>query len=49
MLLQSLLTTLALTNWVETNFPPGKYGPGFNVNFYELVFELLLRLRANYL
>jgi len=39
----------ALTNWVETNFPPGQYGPGFNHNFYELVFELLLRLRANYL
>jgi len=39
----------ALTGWVLDNFPPTKYGPGFNVNFYELVFELLLRLRANYL
>lgn len=39
----------ALTNWIMTNFPPGKYGPGYNHNFYELVFELLLRLRANYL
>ncbi|KAK7892333.1 hypothetical protein LTR67_007429 [Exophiala xenobiotica] len=27
----------------------GKYGPGFNHLFYSTVFELLLRLRANYL
>ena len=39
----------ALTNWVNQNYPMGKYGPGFNVPFYENVFELLLRLRANYL
>lgn len=39
----------ALTNWVRDNFAPGEYGPGFNHEFYELVFELLLRLRANYL
>ncbi|MCJ1309382.1 hypothetical protein MMC25_003041 [Agyrium rufum] len=39
----------ALTNWVNKNYPMGKYGPGFNAPFYENVFELLLRLRANYL
>lgn len=30
------------------NYAPGKYGPGFNHFFYSHVFELLLRLRANY-
>jgi hypothetical protein len=30
------------------NYAPGKYGPGFNHYFYSHVFELLLRLRANY-
>lgn len=39
----------ALTNWVNTRYPPGKYGPGFNHLFYSTVFELLLRLKANYL
>jgi hypothetical protein len=39
----------ALTGWVEANFPPGTYCPGFGADFYKLVFELLLRLRANYL
>jgi Glycosyl hydrolase family 115/Gylcosyl hydrolase family 115 C-terminal domain len=39
----------ALNNWVQSNFPNGKYGPGFNHDFYGLLFELLLRLRANYL
>ncbi|KAI5361295.1 hypothetical protein Slin15195_G124080 [Septoria linicola] len=39
----------ALTGWIVDNFPPGKYGPGFNAEFYATVFELLLRLRANYL
>lgn len=39
----------ALTNWVKDNFPAGKYGPGFNHEFHSLVFELLLRLRANFL
>ncbi|MCJ1436841.1 hypothetical protein MMC27_006223 [Xylographa pallens] len=39
----------ALTNWVNDNYPMGKYGPGFNHDFYSNVFELLLRLRANYL
>ncbi|GFF32340.1 hypothetical protein IFM58399_03176 [Aspergillus lentulus] len=39
----------ALTNWINENYPPAKYGPGFNADFYSRVFELLLRLRANYL
>lgn len=39
----------ALTNWVNENFPRGKYGPGYNADFYSKVFELLLRLRANLL
>ncbi|PIA97916.1 hypothetical protein CB0940_05764 [Cercospora beticola] len=38
-----------LTGWIMDNFPPGEYGPGFNAEFYSTVFELLLRLRANYL
>lgn len=39
----------ALTNWINENYPPGKYGPGYNHDFYSLVFELLLRLKANFL
>lgn len=39
----------ALTNWVNTRYPPGKYGPGFNHLFYSTIFELLLRLKANYM
>ncbi|PVF93161.1 hypothetical protein CPB86DRAFT_130804 [Serendipita vermifera] len=39
----------ALTNWVKANYPNSQYGPGYNANFYSKVFELLLRLRANYL
>jgi len=39
----------ALTNWVNDNYAPGQYGPGFNHYFHSHVFELLLRLRANYL
>jgi hypothetical protein len=39
----------ALTNWVNDNFPPGKYGPGYNAQMYAPIFELLLRLRANYI
>jgi hypothetical protein len=39
----------ALTNWIRANYPNTQYGPGFNSNFYSKVFELLLRLRANYL
>ncbi|APA09298.1 hypothetical protein SS1G_12083 [Sclerotinia sclerotiorum 1980 UF-70] len=38
----------ALTNWINANYPQGKYGPGFNHYFHSRVFELLLRLRANY-
>ncbi|KAH8813045.1 hypothetical protein F5884DRAFT_751339 [Xylogone sp. PMI_703] len=38
----------ALTNWINDNYAPGKYGPGFNHYFHSNVFELLLRLRANY-
>lgn len=39
----------ALTDWINENYPPGKYGPGYNHDFYSLVFELLLRLKANFL
>ncbi|CAG8644689.1 9445_t:CDS:2, partial [Acaulospora colombiana] len=39
----------ALSNWVTANYPNGQYGAGYNANFYAKVFELLLRLRANYL
>lgn len=38
-----------ITNWINRNYPPAKYGPGFNADFYSRLFELLLRLRANYL
>src|SRR4051812_15404351 len=31
------------------NYAPGQYGAGFNHYFHSHVFELLLRLRANYL
>ena len=39
----------ALSDWVEANYPNSPYGPGFTHAFYSTVFELLLRLRANYL
>lgn len=39
----------SLTNWVNDNFPPGQYGPGFNARMYAPIFELILRLRANYI
>jgi hypothetical protein len=32
----------------SVNYERGKYGAGFNHYFYPHVFELLLRLRANY-
>lgn len=32
----------------SSNYAPGKYGAGYNHYFYSHVFELLLRLRANY-
>ncbi|KAH7092464.1 hypothetical protein FB567DRAFT_435039 [Paraphoma chrysanthemicola] len=38
-----------LTGWIKSKYPDLKYGPGFNSDFYKSVFELLLRLRANYL
>ncbi|KAK0611766.1 hypothetical protein B0T14DRAFT_571629 [Immersiella caudata] len=39
----------ALTNWVATHFPDTPYGAGYGVEFHKLIFEVLLRLRANYL
>lgn len=39
----------ALTGYVDAKFPPSPWGPGFNADFYHTMFELLLRLRANYL
>lgn len=39
----------ALNNWIRENYPDGQYGPGFNAQFYSKVFELLLRLKANYI
>ena len=38
----------ALSNWVKARFPRARPGrSAYNADFYELVFELLLRLRAN--
>ena len=39
----------ALTNWANANFPKSQYGNPFTSEFYGKVFELLLRLKANYL
>lgn len=39
----------ALTDWVASHWADTPFGPGFAAAFYALVFELLLRLRANYL
>ena len=39
----------ALTGYIMAKYPPSPWGPGFNADFYHSVFELLLRLRANYL
>lgn len=39
----------ALTGYVNSKFPKSKYGSAFGADFYKSVFELLLRLRANYL
>ena len=39
----------ALNDWVKANYPNGKYSPGFNADMYSTIFELLLRLRANYI
>ncbi|OTB01216.1 glycoside hydrolase family 115 protein [Hypoxylon sp. CI-4A] len=38
-----------LSGWVQWNYPDTPYGDGYNSDFYSNVFELLLRLRANYL
>ncbi|PNS17608.1 hypothetical protein CAC42_3003 [Sphaceloma murrayae] len=39
-----------LTNWVRTQYPDlPSGGPNFGIAFYSKVYELLLRLRANYL
>ncbi|KAI1105587.1 glycoside hydrolase family 115 protein [Jackrogersella minutella] len=38
-----------LSGWVQWNYPDTPYGVGYNADFYSNVFELLLRLRANYL
>jgi hypothetical protein len=39
----------ALTGWMNERYPKSKYGSAFGAEFYSHVFELLLRLRANYL
>ncbi|KAF2265522.1 hypothetical protein CC78DRAFT_599147 [Lojkania enalia] len=39
----------ALTGWVNSRYPQSEWGSAFNAEFYSHVFELLLRLRANYL
>ncbi|KAL1652346.1 hypothetical protein SLS58_000473 [Diplodia intermedia] len=39
----------ALTGWMNERYPKSKYGSAFGAEFYAMVFELLLRLRANYL
>ncbi|KAK3939987.1 hypothetical protein QBC46DRAFT_449891 [Diplogelasinospora grovesii] len=39
----------ALTNWVATHWQDTPYGAGYGPAFYSLIFEVLLRLRANYL
>jgi hypothetical protein len=38
-----------LTGYIQAKFPDSPRGPGYNAEFYSTVFELLLRLRANYL
>jgi hypothetical protein len=38
-----------LSGWVQWNYPDTPYGVGYNHDYYARVFELLLRLRANYL
>ncbi|ORX96808.1 hypothetical protein BCR34DRAFT_176731 [Clohesyomyces aquaticus] len=39
----------ALTGWMNSRYPKSKYGSAFGADYYSHVFELLLRLRANYL
>jgi hypothetical protein len=38
-----------LSNWVTMNYGSVEHGPGYIAAFYEHIFELLLRLKANYL
>ncbi|KAI1328965.1 glycoside hydrolase family 115 protein [Xylariaceae sp. FL0255] len=38
-----------LSGWISWNYNNTPYGVGYNSEFYPNVFELLLRLRANYL
>ena len=38
----------ALTNWANGNFAKSQYGNPFTSGFYSKVFELVLRLKANY-
>ncbi|KAI0126804.1 immunoglobulin I-set domain-containing protein [Xylariales sp. AK1849] len=38
-----------LSGWVQSNYEDTPYGVGYDRNFYPNVFEVLLRLRANYL
>jgi hypothetical protein len=37
------------TGYIMAKHKPSPWGPGFDADFYKNVFELLLRLRANYL
>ena len=39
----------ALTGWMNARYPKSKYNSAFGAEFYAHVFELLLRLKANYL
>jgi hypothetical protein len=39
----------ALTGWMNQRYPKSQWGSAFGAVFYSHVFELLLRLRANYL
>jgi len=39
----------ALRNWIDANYPPLPTGPGFGAPFWTKVFEMLLRMKANYL
>ena len=39
----------ALSGWAKANYPTSQYGNAFNSDFYSKVFELILRLKGNYL
>jgi hypothetical protein len=39
----------ALSGYIRNHFPDVEYGAGYNADFYATVFELMLRLRSNYL